>query len=134
MVLALRNKKKNYFTALIKSAGRIKKLVDKNSHLFLNNKTIAKMWTIFKDCFQYIFSIKVICIFFDTCNIKLLDCKNIVNYTSHYQIAFDKIFSLINENKDSWISKKIIKIIFQKNFLKHFAKNYSVLVLKIGIM
>lgn len=31
---------------------------------------------------------------------RLLDCKNGVNYTKYYQIDFDKIFSLINENKD----------------------------------
>lgn len=36
-------------------------------------------------------------IFFDTYNIKLSDCKNIINYTNYYQIAYNKIFSLIGE-------------------------------------
>lgn len=65
---------------------------------------------------------------------KFLNCKNIINYTNRYQIVFDKIFSLINEKKDFWISKKFIEITFQKNFLKHFGRNYFVLVLAIKTM
>ena len=43
----------------------------------------------------------VIRIFSDVCNVRLSDCKDVVDYTSRYQIAFDKILSLINENEDS---------------------------------
>ena len=55
----------------------------------------------------------VICIFSNACNVKLLDCKDVVNYTSRYHIAFDKILNLINKNEDSWISKKTIKMTLQ---------------------
>lgn len=37
-------------------------------------------------------------VFFDSYNVKLLDCKNIIDCTSYYQITYDKIFSLIEEN------------------------------------
>ena len=43
----------------------------------------------------------VIRIFSNACNVRLLDCKDVINYTSRYQIAFDKILSLINKNEDS---------------------------------
>lgn len=100
LVSALKNEKKDHFIALIKNIGLIKKLINKNLHFFLNNKTAAKIKTILKDSFQYIFPISVIFTFFNTFNMKLLNYKNVVNYTSCYQIAFNKILSLINKNKD----------------------------------
>ena len=51
LVLALRDKKKDYFTALTKSANLIKEFVDKILYPFLNNKTTTKMWPILKDRF-----------------------------------------------------------------------------------
>lgn len=51
-----------------------------------------------------------------------------VDYTSCYQIAFDKILSLINDNEDSWISRKTIEITLQGNLLRHLGKDYSALV------
>lgn len=112
LVLTLRDKKKDHLTVLIKSASLIQKLVDKSFHFFLNNKIVTEMWIILKDRFQHISPMSIICIFFDSCNMKFLDNKDVINYTSYYQIALDKILSLINKNKDFWISKKIIKIIF----------------------
>lgn len=40
----------------------------------------------------------VIYIFSDAFNTKLLDCKDVMDYTSQYQVTFDKIFSLLNED------------------------------------
>lgn len=34
-------------------------------------------------------------VFVDACNIKLSDCKDIVDYTNRYQIAFNNILSLV---------------------------------------
>lgn len=61
------------------------------------------------DRLQYIFPINITYIFVNICNIKLFNCKNIINYTSQYQIVFDKILNLINKN--SQIFKKNIMII-----------------------
>lgn len=49
----------------------------------------------------------VIRMFADTFNTKLSDCKDIAKYTSWYQIAFDKIVSLLNE--DLWIFKRLLR-------------------------
>lgn len=43
----------------------------------------------------------IIHIFSEDYNIKLSDCKDVVNYTSRYHIAFNKILSLINDSKNS---------------------------------
>lgn len=65
-------------------------------------------------------------IFVDILNTKLLNCKDIIKYTSWDQIAFDKIFSLLNDNL--WISKKIIKMTLQSSLLQYLGKNYLALV------
>lgn len=43
LISILRNEKKKYTLALIKSAGLIKELVDKSLHLLFNNKSSIKM-------------------------------------------------------------------------------------------
>lgn len=81
LISALKDEKKNHFIALTKSAGLITKLVDKSLHLLLSNKIADEMWTLFKGRFQHISSISMTCIFADALNTKLLDCKDIVEYT-----------------------------------------------------
>ncbi len=127
LVSTLRDEKKEYTLALTKSVGIIKELVDKSLYPLLNNKSSAEMWTILKDRFQHISPMTVTRIFSDTCNMKLSDCKNIIDYTSCYQIAYDKILSLIGENS-TWISKKTVKLTLQGNLLRYLGKDYSALV------
>lgn len=112
----------------------ILKVVNKTLQPLLNIKSTAKIWTILEDHFQYISPMSITRIFSDTCNLRLLDCKDIIDYTSHYQIVFDKILYLINDNKDSWISRKICEITLQRNLLRHYRKDYSALVLAIKTM
>ena len=66
------------------------------------------MWTYLKNRFQQISPMSVTCTFAEVFNTKLLDCKNIVKYISRYQIAFNEMFSLLNDNL--WIFKKTIEI------------------------
>lgn len=49
-----------------------------------------------------------------------------MEYTSRYQIAFDKILSLLNDN--SWMSKKTVEMTLQSSLLRHLGKDYSALV------
>lgn len=51
----------------------------------------------------------------DAVNMKLSDYKDIAEYTSRYQIAFDKIVSLLNE--DLWMSKRTIEMALQDSLL-----------------
>ena len=85
------------------------------------------MWTILKDRFQHISPMTVTDIFSAACNVKLSDCRDIIDYISRYQIAYDKILRLIRDNS-AWISKKTIKLTLQGNLLRHLGKEYSALV------
>lgn len=92
----------------MKNNSFIKELVDKSLHPLLNNKTADKIWIFLEDKFQYISSMSMTHIFANALTTKLLNRKNIIEYISWYQIAFDKILSLLN--KDSSMSKKTIKM------------------------
>lgn len=48
-------------------------------------------------------------------NIKLSDCKDVIDYISRYQIIFDKLFSLISV--ESWMFSKNIEMTLYKSFL-----------------
>ncbi len=126
LVSALKDKKKDHIIALAKSAEIIKELVYKSLHSLLNNKTVVEMWTILRDRFQHISPMSITRIFIDAYNAKLSNCKDVIDYTSRYQIAFDKILSLINE--DSWMSKRSIEMILQGSLLQHLGKDYSTAV------
>ena len=68
-------------------------------------------------------------IFLNAYTVGLLKCKDIINYISQYQIAFNKLLSLLNNN--FWMSKKTIEMILQGSLLCHLGKDYSALVLAI---
>ena len=91
LVIALRNEKKDYHVGLTKSAGLIKELGDKSFQSLLNNKNAAEMWTFLETRFQHILPMSVTRIFSEAYNVKLSDCKDVMDYTSRYQVAFDKI-------------------------------------------
>ncbi len=126
LVSALRKEKKDFLTALSKSAGLIIELVDKSLHPLLSKKSAAKMWTILEKRFQHISSMSVTRIFSDACAVKLSDCNNVIDYTSRYQIAFDKLLSLLNI--ESWMSKKTIKMTLQGSLLCYLGRDYAALV------
>lgn len=132
LVSALRDKKKDHLATLTKSMGLIKELINKSLYLLFYNKTMAKIQIILRDKFHHISSMSVSHIFIDACNVKLLEYKDIIDYISQYQIAFDKLISLIS--KDSQISKKSIKMTLERRLLQHLGKNYSVLVSAIKTM
>ncbi len=124
---ALREEKKDFLTTFSKSASLIKELIDKNLHPLLSKKSAAEMWTIFEKRFQHISPMSVTRIFFDACVVKLSDCNDVIDYTNCYQIAFDKLLSLLNT--ESWMSKKTIEITLQKSLLCHLERDYAALVL-----
>lgn len=127
----LGKKKKDFLTAFLKSAGLIKKLVDKSLYPLLSKKSAIEIWTILEKKFQHIFPMSITIIFLDVCTMKLLDCNNVIDYTSRYQITFDKLFSFFNTKL--WMSKKTIKMTLQRSLLYHLKKNYIALVSAIEI-
>ena len=84
------------------------------------------MWTILENRFQHISPMSVTRIFLDACAVKLLNCTNVIDYTSRYQIAFDKFLSLLNN--ESRMSKKTIEMTLHGSLLRHFGRDYAALV------
>lgn len=84
LVATFRDKKKDYHVGLTKSAGLIKKLVNKSLYPFLNYKSVAKMLTFLDSIFHHILPMSITRIFSKACNIKLSDCKDIIDYTGCY--------------------------------------------------
>ena len=66
-------------------------------------------------------------IFLDKYNMRFLEYKDIINYTNWYQISFNQLFNLFNNN--SWILKKTIEMTLQSSLFRYFGKKYLVLVL-----
>ena len=58
-VLILRIEKKKYFIILTKNNNFILEMIDKSLYSFVDNKTATKIWTLFENRFQYIFTISV---------------------------------------------------------------------------
>lgn len=65
-------------------------------------------------------------IFADVYNVKLSDCKDVLDYTSCYQIAFNKLVSLIST--EGWMSWKTVEMTLQRSLLRHLEQNYSAFV------
>lgn len=122
LVSALRDKKKDHLNTLTK----IKELVDESLHPLLHEKTAQEMWTILADCFHHISPMRVTRIFADACNMKLSECKDVLDYASHYQVTFDKLASLTSE--DVWMSRQTIEMTLQGSLLRYLGQNYSALV------
>lgn len=97
LVPALRDEKKDYPVGFTKSASLIKEFMYKTIYPLLNDKSAAQMWTFLENRFLHISPMSVTKIFSEVCNIKLSGCKDVMNYTGRYQIAFDKIQSLITK-------------------------------------
>lgn len=51
-----------------------------------------------KNKFQHIFPMSVTRIFLDVCSVRLSECNNIIDNTSRYQIIFDKLVNLLNND------------------------------------
>lgn len=125
LVTELRDEKKDHLRAFTKSTGLIKEFVDKSLHPLLHEKTAQEMWTILATHFHLIFPMIVTRIFTDVCNVKLLDYKDVLDYTSCYQIAFDKLISLIFT--EGWMSRKTVEMTLQGSFFRYLGQNYSAL-------
>ena len=60
---------------------------------------------------------------------KLVEFENIIDYTSSYQVIYDKVASLVKE--DSCINIETIELLLQANIIRNLGPKYSGLVLSI---
>lgn len=91
---------KEHRAAIKKGEGIIRKSVAHKNHPILERKTAQEMWTVLKDRFQRVSSMSTSRKLLETAKTKLLDCKDIHNYTSVYQAAYDHICGQTTSESD----------------------------------
>lgn len=131
LVSALRDKKKDYLSGLGKAASTIKDHVNAYLHPILEGKTPSEMWIILEDRFHQISPMSIFAAFIDGCIRKLSEYKNVVDYTSSYQLTLNKMASLTKIGLH--IHLKTAKMILQANMLPNFGSEYSALVSAVQI-
>lgn len=78
----------------------IYKLVLNTKYLILEGEKAQEIWNTLEIWFQHILSIGISRILQTTSSKKMLEFKDIINYTSSYQAIFNKITTLIKEDSN----------------------------------
>lgn len=84
------------------------------------------MWTILKDRFQHISTMSIVASLTNGCVRKLSEFKNVVDYTSNYQLRLDKVASLTKEGFHMHV--QMAEMMLQANMLRNLGSEYSALV------
>lgn len=89
---------------MAKSKSIIHKLVADAQHPIFEGKTAQEMWNALEIRFQHISPMGVSRILHNASAKKMSDFNDVVEYTSSYQAAFDKITSLLKEDSNLTIN------------------------------
>ncbi len=100
LVSALLNEGEKYEKVTAQSKSIIHELVTDAHHPILENKIAQEIWNALEIQFQHISPMGVSRILHTASAKKMSDFKVVVEYTSSYQAAFDKITSLLKEDSN----------------------------------
>ena len=89
--------KEKYNLAMSKAAGILSKIVFDQHQLIIEGKSPQEVWNTLQEQFQHINPMSTSRIIYKVTIKKLSDFKNVHEYTSHYQAAFNKVVSLLTE-------------------------------------
>ena len=126
LVTALLSEEREYRSATSKAEGVIQKLVADIHHPILEGKSPQEMWRILEERFQHISPMSVTRSLYEASNLKMSDCKGVIEFTSSYQTAFDKIASLLKA--ESNLTLKGTEMLLQGTMLMNIGEEYSSLV------
>lgn len=115
-----------YDLAISKAAGILSKLVSNKHQLIIKGKTLEDAWSTFQQRFQYINPMNTLRLIYKVTIKKLGDFKDVHEYTSSYQAAFDKIVGLLTDS--SHYTCKSTEIYFQATMLINIRTEYSALI------
>lgn len=111
---------------MAKSKNIIHELVADAHHPILEGKTAQEMWNALEIRFQHISPVGVSHKLHTASAKKMSDFKDVVDYTSSYQAAFDKITSLLKD--DSNLTIKSVEMLLQGAMLMNISKEYTSLI------
>ncbi len=111
---------------LAKAVGILSKLVSDALQPMIENKTPQEAWNALQERFQHIDVMSTSRIIYEATSHKLSDFKNVTEYTSSYQAAFDKIGSLLADS--SPYTRASTEAYLQATMLMNIGSEYSALV------
>lgn len=87
LITVFRDEKREYHIGIMKNMGLIKELINKSLHSFFNDNSI---YAFLKNQFQNISLMSITKTFYETCNIKFSDYKDVIDCTVHYKLAYQR--------------------------------------------
>ena len=126
IINALMHDEEKYDLAMSKAAGILSKIVSDQHQPIIEGKSPQEAWNTLQERFQHINPMSTSRIIYEATTKKLSDFKNVHEYTSHYQAAFDKVVSLLTET--SSYTRQSIEMYFQATMLMNIGADYSALV------
>lgn len=125
-ILSLMHYEEKYNLTMNKSANILSKLIANQYYLIIKEKILNKAWKAFQERFQYINLINTFRLIYKAITKQLSDVKDIHEFTSNYQVAFNKVIDLLTATfHNSW---KSTKMYFQAIILMNIEPKYSGLV------
>ena len=109
-----------------KSAGILSKLVSDQHQPIMEGKTPDEAWKALQERFQHINPMSTSRLIYEATTKKLSDFKDVHEYTSSYQAAFDKVVGLLTETSHN--TQQSTEMYFQATMLMNIGSEYSALV------
>lgn len=126
LINALMHDEEKYDLAMSKSAGILSKLVSDQHQPIIEGKTPEEAWNILQERFQHINPMSISRLIYEATTKKLSEFKDVHEYTSSYQAAFDKVVGLLTET--SHYTRKSTEMYFQATMLMNIGSECSALV------
>lgn len=97
LINALMHDEEKRDLAMSKASGILSKLVADQHQPIIEDKTPEEAWTTLQERFQRINPMSASRIIYEATTKKLSDFKDVNQYTSNYQAAFDKVVGLLSD-------------------------------------
>ncbi len=126
LIQSLMHDEEKYDLAMSKFVGILSKLVANQHQPIIEGKMSEKAWNALQERFQHINPISTSHLVHETTTKKLSDFKDVHDFTSSYQAAFDKVANLLTETL--YYTRQSIEMYFQATMLMNIGLEYSGLI------
>lgn len=126
LINALMHKEEKHLLAMSNARELLSKLISDSLQLIIEGKMPRENWDALQEKFQHIDGMSTSSIIEETTSRKLTELKHVVEYTSSYQAAFDKVASLLADT--SPYTRSSTGACFQATMLMNIGSEYSILV------
>lgn len=126
IISTLMREEDGFNLAMCKAAGILYKIVSDRHQPISEGKTLQEAWIPLQQRFQHINPIVTSRLIYDATSKKLSDFKDVREYISSYQSAFDKVVGPLSET--SYYTRHSTEMYFQATMLMNIGSGYSALV------